>query len=142
MPCVGAVGINHMNIVVLDSDSLAGDADFPEVNLHKYGWLQYVETNQELVGERCWRSDIIVSVSTQIDRAAIDKAFKLKLIIAAGDSYDHIDLDAAMKRGIKVCNVPDSSPDNAGDTGRICEQVVESINAFLQGKDKNIIANK
>ncbi len=131
-----------MNIVVLDSDSLAGDADFPEVDLQKYGWLQYVETNQDLVGERCWRSDIIVSVSTQVDQAVIDKAFKLKLIIAAGSSYEHIDLDAARERGIKVCNVPDSNPDNTDDTGKICEQVIETINAFLQGQDKNVITGR
>jgi glycerate dehydrogenase len=128
-----------MNIVVLDSDNLAGDADFPEVALQKYGWLQYVETNQELVGERCWRSDIIVTVSTMIDRAVIDKAFKLKLIIAAGGSYDHIDLDAARERGIKVCNVPDSAPAKTEDTGRICQQVVDIINAFLQGAERNLV---
>jgi len=130
-----------MNIVVLDSDNLVGDVDFPEVDLQKYGWLQYVETNQDLVGERCWRSDIIVSVSTQVDHLIIDKAFKLKLIIAAGDSYDHIDLEAARERGIKVCNVPASNPDDRGDTGKICQQVIEIINAFLQGTDCNIVAS-
>jgi len=131
-----------MNIVILDSDSLAGDADFPMVDLPKFGWLQYVETNQELVEDRCWRSDIIVSVSTPINRAVIDKSFKLKLIIAAGNSCDHIDMDAAMERGIKVCNVPDSNPAETGDTELICQQVVENINAFLHGEDRNILANR
>ena len=94
-----------------------------------------------MVEDRCWRSDIIVSVSTPIDRAVIDRSFKLKLIISAGDSYDHIDLDAAMERGIKVCNVPDSSPADTGDTEVICQQVVENINAFLHGIDRNIVGN-
>jgi len=131
-----------LNIVILDSNNLAGDADFPEVDLQKYGWLQYVETNQDLAGERCWRSDIIVSVSTRVDHAVIDKAFKLKLIVAAGDSYDHIDLEAARERGIKVCNVPTSDPGDRGDTGRICQQVIKNINAFLQGTDCNIVASR
>jgi len=129
-----------MNIVVLDSGSLAGEADFPEVDLPKFGWLQYVETAQKLVEERCWRSDIIISVSTKIDRAVIEKSFKLKLIVAAGNSYDHIDLEAAMERGIKGGNIPDSNPELPVDTRMICQQVVENINAFHQGADRNSVA--
>ncbi len=131
-----------MNIVVLDSDSLAGEADFPEIDHPKFGWLQYVETQPGQMEDRCWRSDIIVSVSTRIDRVVMEKTYKLRLIVVAGDSYDHIDLDAAMERGIKVCNVPDSNPDDSGNTKLICQQVVENINAFLHETDRNIVGNR
>ncbi len=130
-----------MNIVVLDSDNLAGEADFPEIDYPKFGWLQYVESKPDQMEDRCWRSDIIVSVSTRIDRAVMEKAYKLRLIVVAGHSYDHIDLDTAMERGIKVSNVPGSDPVATGDTKLICQQVVANINAFLLGRDRNMVGN-
>ena len=128
-----------MNIIAIDCGRLAGEAEFPEVEWPKYGWVQYPELTPDQVPERCWRSDIIITVNTPIDRAVIDQALKLKLIAVAGDSYDHVDLTAARERGIRVCNTPGLAPDDAAATRRICEQVVENINAFLQGEAKNLV---
>jgi len=84
---------------MLDSGQLTGEADFPEVNLDKFGWQQYVSLNETEVEERCWRADILISTNTPVTAKVIDEAFKLKLIIAAGDSTEHIDRAAARARG-------------------------------------------
>ena len=129
-----------MNVVMIDSNNLAGEADFPMIDLNKFGWEQYPELQAHEVEERCWRSDIIITAATPVDRNVIDKAFKLKLIIAAGQAYDHIDLTAAAERGIKVCNVPELDCSNKKATDQICSQVVANINAFIHGQPINLVA--
>ena len=125
-----------MNIVMLDSGQLAGDVDFPEVDLPKFGWQQYVSLDETDVEERCWRADIIISTNTPVTDKVIEEAFKLKLIIAAGDNTDHIDLSAAKARDILVLNVPGFTGDQPQHTDVICKQVVEQINNWLN-KQKN-----
>lgn len=129
-----------MNIVVIDSGRLAGEADFPEPDLPKYGWLQYLETPPEEMADHCWRSDVIISVDTPVEGATIDKAFKLKLIAVAGEACGHIDLEAARARGIEVRNVPGAEPADAAGTERICREVMANIDAFLRGEERNRIA--
>lgn len=129
-----------MNIVIVDAGHLAGEADFPMVDLPKFGWQQYPELHGAEVAERCWRADVIVSVDTPIDRTVIDQAFKLKLIIAAGDAHGHIDQVAARQRGITVCHIPGADPATAGDTAAICNGVIDIINAFLKEQKLNVIA--
>jgi len=40
---------------MVDNGQLSGDADFPEVNIEKYGWLKFVELDAAEVEQRCWR---------------------------------------------------------------------------------------
>lgn len=120
-----------MNVVVVDSAHLKGEADFPMLDLPKFGWQQYPGLEPEEVAERCWRADIIVAVATPIDRAVIDKAFKLKLIAVAGGDDSFIDKTATAERGIKVITVPGMSPEDTASSQAICDQVVESINRFI-----------
>lgn len=120
-----------MNIVMIDSGQLAGDADFPEVNLPKFGWSQFVSLEADEIEERCWRADIIISTNTPVTAQVIKEAFKLKLIIAAGDSTDHIDREAAEARGISVINIAGLTGNSAENTQAICNQVIQQINAWL-----------
>ncbi|HEX5636040.1 MAG TPA: hypothetical protein VFY78_03050 [Gammaproteobacteria bacterium] len=126
-----------MHIVVIDSRQLAGEADFPMLDLDKYGWQQFVQLEQTEVADRCWRSDVVISFATPVTREVIDKAFKLQLIIAAGDNTQHIDMDAARQRGITVCNTPGLYPDNAAHSQTICLQVINNINAWLKKQPVN-----
>lgn len=128
-----------MNIVVVDAARLAGEADFPMLDVPKYGWQQFPALTGHELAERCWRSDVIVTVAAPIDRAVLDKAFKLALIVAAGDDYGHVDLAAARERGITVCHVPGANPADAADTARICTQVVDTIAAYLRGASVNVV---
>lgn len=126
-----------MNIVVVDSGRLAGEADFPEIDLQKYGWIQFPEIEPELLTEKCWRSDIIITVSTPITREVIDEAFKLKLIAVAGDDYEHVDMEAAQARGIQVCHTPGLAASDVTCTEQICAEVISNINAFIHGGEIN-----
>ncbi|MEJ1356478.1 MAG: hypothetical protein Q2484_12115 [Candidatus Sedimenticola sp. (ex Thyasira tokunagai)] len=130
-----------MNIVVVDSGRLAGEADFPEINLGKFGWIQYPRLESDQVSEKCWRSDVIISVSTPITQEVIDKAFKLKLIVVAGDACEHVDMAAAQARGIVVSNTPGLNPVDPACTQKICDGVVDNINAFLKGGKRNVVSS-
>ncbi len=50
--------------------------------------------------------EIIVVRSTTITADMLDASAKLKLVIRAGSGYDTIDVEAATKRNIRVCNCP------------------------------------
>jgi len=128
-----------MNIVLVDSGQLAGDFEFPAINLPKFAWLEYVELPADEVGERCWRSDIIVSINTPISADVINETYKLKLIIAAGGDSQHIDKLAAKERGITICNVPGLKADNPQDAQKLCDQVVANIHAWLDNDPINVI---
>ena len=123
-----------MNIVMLDSGQLAGEVDFPEVELDKFGWQQFVSLDESEVEERCWRADIIISTNTPITAKVIDEAYKLRLIIAAGDKTDHIDHAAAEARNIEIMNVSGLTGDEPKNTEAICNQVVEQINHWLKNQ--------
>jgi lactate dehydrogenase-like 2-hydroxyacid dehydrogenase len=126
-----------MNIVVVDAAHLAGEADFPMLDLPKYGWQQFPALSGEELAERCWRSDVIITVDTPIDRSVIDKAFKLALIAVAGAHAGHVDMEAAAERGIKICVVPEADPSDAKQADRICSETIDNIAAFLRGEVRN-----
>lgn len=117
---------------MVDSGQLTGDTDFPDVDINKYGWQQFVSLDLDELEERSWRSDVIVSTNTPINAQVINAACKLKLIIAAGDSTAHIDHDAAKARDIQIMNVADINGDTPQNTQLICNQVVEHINAWIK----------
>ena len=49
---------------------------------------------------------LIIFIYSQIDKKIIEKLPKLKLICTMSTGYDHIDIECAKERKIKVCNVP------------------------------------
>jgi hypothetical protein len=126
-----------MHIVVVDAQNIAGDTDFPMLELDKFGWEQFCGLASDEVGQRCWRADIIISAATTIDKQIIDEAFKLKLIVSASDSFEHIDVEAASARGIKVCYAPGFDPANAQSNETLCQLVVDNIHAFLKDEALN-----
>jgi len=128
-----------MNVVLIDSGQLAGDPDFPEINLPKFGWSQFVDLPVEEIDERCWRADIIISTNTAINAQVISESYKLKLILAAGAKTDHIDIAAAKARGITVCNVPGLTADNVKDSQIIADQLIDNIHAWLNDEPTNVV---
>jgi len=127
-----------MNIVVVDAAHLAGDADFPVLDYPKYGWQQFPSLSGDELAERCWRADVIITASTPIDQAVIDKSFKLALIAVAGESCSHIDMAAARARGIAVCRVPGGDPSDPQHTSHICAQTIDNIAAYLRKTPINL----
>ena len=128
-----------MNIVLVDSGQLSGMPEFPPVDLPKFAWLEYVDLTEDGVDDRCWRADVIVSSNTPVNEKVISETFKLKLLIAAGDKSDHIDLAAAKARGIPVCNIPGLTGDNPEDAQKIANQIIDTIHAWLDDKPINVI---
>ncbi len=120
-----------MNVVVLGCEHLPQDADFPPLDLPKFGWLQFLQLSDEEVVERCWRADAIITIGVPVTAQVIEEAFKLQLIVAAGNRHDHIDMDAANSRGITVANVPGDEM-NPGNAQQICDQAIDIINAYNQ----------
>ena len=58
---------------------------------------------------------IIVRSFTQLDKEALDKAEKLKVIGRAGTGFDNIDLEEASKKGIIVFNTPNGNTISAAE---------------------------
>jgi len=119
---------------MLDSGQLTGEVDFPEVDLDKFGWQQFVSLDESEVEERCWRADIIISTNTPVTAKVIEEAYKLRLIVAAGEATEHIDHAAAKARNIEVMNISGLIGNKPQHTEAICKQVVEQINHWLKNQ--------
>lgn len=120
-----------MNIVVLDSDRLAGAPDFPPLEAAKYGWKQYPQTPAELLGERCWRSHVVVSLGTALPRAALDEMKNLALVIVVGATRAQLDEKALQGRPVSVLHIDDLNPAEPVQAEAICTQVCQAIDRFI-----------
>ncbi len=62
------------------------------------------------------RADALVTWHvTRIDESLIDRLTACRIIVRAGVGIEHIDLAAAGRRGIPVCNTPDSAVSEVAD---------------------------
>ena len=100
-----------MKIVVLDRDSLG--LDTPLDGLSVFGEIEvYDRTSAEEIEERVSDAEIIILNKVKITESVLSSAKKLKLVCIFATGYDNIDLCAARKYGVGVCNVPGSSTDS------------------------------
>jgi len=73
-------------------------------------------TNEELPG-RIQDADIIVTKEMPVSAKMIQRfPESIKLICEAGTGYNNIDLEAAQKKGITVCNIPAYSTERVAHT--------------------------
>lgn len=73
-------------------------------------------TNEELL-ERIQGTDIIVTKEMPVSAEMIQRfPESVKLICEAGTGYNNIDLEAARKKGITVCNIPAYSTERVAHT--------------------------
>ena len=97
-----------MKIVVID-DGIVNPGDLTWKQIEKFGELTVYSTKwkdwDELMS-RVSDADIIIADLPDIPRGLIEACPKLKGIFLLATGYDMIDLEAAKKRGIPVCNVP------------------------------------
>lgn len=94
-----------MRITLLDKASLGPDT--PISYLDALGEVEvYDSSTPEQVCERVCESDVIVINKIKINEAVLEKARNLKLICVFATGYDNIDLVAARKYNVAVCNVP------------------------------------
>jgi D-3-phosphoglycerate dehydrogenase len=82
---------------------------------------------------------IITRSGTQVDRALLENANRLRLIARAGVGIDNVDVDAASQRGIIVVNAPFGNTNSAAEHTMalllsLCRNVT-AANSSLKGGD-------
>ncbi len=100
-----------MKIVILDRVAIGYDT--PVDRLSSLGNLCiYDSTSDNEIQERICDADILIVNKVKISCKDLKEAKKLKLICVFATGYDNIDLNAARKHKIAVCNVPAYSTDS------------------------------
>ena len=100
-----------MKIVILDKNSLG--ADTPLAGLQKFGEVTvYDATVPEELNERVADADVIVLNKVRITESTFAAAPSLKLVCIFATGFDNVDVLAARKYGVGVCNVPGYSTDS------------------------------
>lgn len=95
-----------MKIVFLDQATitLQNDIDFtPFSALGDY--VAYANSNEQKIVERAGDAEIIIVNKAPITAKVISQLPRLKLVTVIATGYNNIDLHAAEKKGITVCNV-------------------------------------
>ncbi|WP_137821730.1 2-hydroxyacid dehydrogenase [Pseudomonas sp. D(2018)] len=97
--------MNSSRAVFLDHASLdLGDLDLAPLQL-AFGELQlHAQSAAEEVAERLRGAQVAISNKVRIDAATMAATPDLKLILVAATGTNNIDLEAARKHGITVCN--------------------------------------
>ncbi|HEY0836846.1 MAG TPA: glycerate dehydrogenase, partial [Azospirillum sp.] len=91
-------------IVFLDRATLA-----PEIALRRpsypHAWREYDRTAPDRVAERVRDAAVVIVNKVRLDRAAIDAAPRLRLVLVSATGTDNVDLEACRDHGIPVRNV-------------------------------------
>jgi glycerate dehydrogenase len=95
-----------MEIVITDGFTLnPGDLDWKAVK--ELGTVTYYDRTAAVEAvTRCYNADIIITNKTLMTADVIEAATNLQLIAVTATGYNNIDMEAALKKNIKVCNVP------------------------------------
>ena len=100
-----------MKITILDKIALGDDT--PLEILSQYGEVtEFLTTSPDERVEHIADSEVIVLNKVKITEEVMASARCLKLICVFATGYDNIDIKAAKKYGIAVCNVPGYSTDS------------------------------
>lgn len=99
-------------IVVTDGHTLnPGDLDWTVFGA--FGSVKvYERTARHELEDRCTDATIIVTNKTVIDSNCIGRATNLKLIAVTATGYNVVDVEAASRKKIPVCNVPGYGTDS------------------------------
>ncbi|WP_416864096.1 MAG: D-2-hydroxyacid dehydrogenase [Imperialibacter sp.] len=95
-----------MQIVITDGYTLnPGDLNWD--TLHQLGEVKYYDRTspQEMI-QRCKEAHVIVTNKTPVTAETIKACPHLKLVAVTATGYNIVDVEAAGKVGVPVCNVP------------------------------------
>jgi glycerate dehydrogenase len=101
----------HSQAVFLDRATFAPAIHFDAGRIPEMAWVEHAITSREQVVVRARDAAILVTNKVPISTQVISAPPGLRLIAVAATGVDHIDLDAAMTRGVGVCNVPGYATD-------------------------------
>lgn len=82
---------------------------------------------------------LLIRSKTKIDKAFLDRAKDLKLIVTATSGFDHIDWRECQKRGVIVAQTPNA---NAQSTAELAVGLMIMAERFLLEAVKGVRANK
>lgn len=89
-----------------DRASLGDDIDLNRLEQTLPRWHCYGESSHEALLARVREATVIVTNKVMIDEAVMQAAPQLKLICISATGTNNVDLVAAKRRNIAVCNVP------------------------------------
>ena len=94
-----------MQIAFLDAATLQrGDLDFSPFKKHGSLLFHPTTTSSQII-EHAREATVVVTNKVPFNEETLNQLPKLKLILIAATGFNHIDLEAASKRNITVCNV-------------------------------------
>ena len=97
--------MKKLSVVFLDQASLdQGDLDMQPLHDAAATLTLYPATAAEQVAERIGDHQVVISNKVRIDEQAMQACPQLQLILVSATGTNNVDLDAARKRGITVCN--------------------------------------
>jgi glycerate dehydrogenase len=121
-----------IKVVVVDAAALPGGVDFPPLNIDKYGWEQYPRLSDEEIAERCWRADIVITLTTGIRQEMLQKMIKLGLLICTGKACDLLDQAAARQHGVELLAFPDARLNSVEASQDVCNRIAAAIDHYVQ----------
>ena len=128
-----------MKLVVLDGYTLnPGDLDWS--SMESLGETKiYDRTSENEIFDRIQDADIVLTNKTPLRKELIERCNRLRLISVLATGYDVVDVDAASKKGIVVCNVPSYGTYSVSQFAialllEICCQVGHHSQMVFQGK--------
>lgn len=131
-----------MKIVVLDGYTLnPGDLNWEPLTLLGDTTV-YDRTPSDLIIERSKHADIIFTNKTPLSEKEFSVLPSLKFIGVLATGYNVVDIEAAKKRNITVCNVPAYSTESVAQMTfalilELCHHVQDHSNAVMEGKWSN-----
>jgi glycerate dehydrogenase len=93
-----------MKGVILDTASLGQDIDLSPLTDVINDWQMYTSTNVSQVAERIKGADVVLSNKVTLSATDIQQTTTLKLICVMATGTNNIDLVAAQKQQVLVCN--------------------------------------
>jgi len=94
-----------MRIVFLDRNTFAPGIRFPHERLTGSHWIEHDHTVPDEVIERATGAEVMITNKVKLPRAVLQQLPALRMIAVAATGVDHVDLEAAARRGIAVANV-------------------------------------
>ena len=95
-----------MRIVFLDRSTFSASIAFPVARLAAE-WQEHARTAPGEVLTHAAEATAVVTNKVKLPAVLLEKLPRLKLVAVAATGVDHVDLDAARRLGIGVCNVRD-----------------------------------
>ena len=94
-----------MRAVFLDRSTIDGSIDLAPIESQVDNVTYFEHTTQDKIMYRAQFAEIIISNKVLLDNEILSQLPKLKLICVAATGTNNVDLEAAKRLGIAVCNV-------------------------------------